>query len=141
MEILKLPFPNSPDWEYTIALGNALYGLRVRWNGRYGRWLLDLSLPSGDPIITSIPLVSNTDLLLGYDLGDVFAGTFVVAEDLTTIEPATLLDVGGGYLLGVGGGFILQVEPERQGVEGPDRHAFHRDTRPASLLYVGPEVA
>lgn len=42
---------NLPTQSQTVALGGALYRVRVRWSARRQRWVMDLLSSAGDPIL------------------------------------------------------------------------------------------
>jgi hypothetical protein len=82
----EVPLSPMPQ-KFSISLANVTYNLKLRWNDTlYGGgledpcWLLDISDATGDPILTSLPLVTGTDLLAQYGYLN-FGGQLVVQSD------------------------------------------------------------
>lgn len=59
-----LPTPNNVAYlRYNVDLSGASYGIRFMWNERDSAWYFSMDDPSGDPAVSSVRVVLNTDLL------------------------------------------------------------------------------
>lgn len=61
--ILNTRFDGSYWYSRTYTLGEADYSLDFSFNSRMGSWFLDVSDANGSPIVTSIRLIPNRNLL------------------------------------------------------------------------------
>ncbi len=52
--------------KFKIDLAGTTYSLKLQWCGPNNTWILDISTEAEVPILTSIPLVANVDLLEPY---------------------------------------------------------------------------
>ena len=59
--------PLSPEPQaFVIALARVNYRLQISWCAPAGCWILDISQPSGEPVVAGIPVVTGVDLLGQY---------------------------------------------------------------------------
>lgn len=66
-----IPTTGQVPQRFRVALGSTTYLLSLHWN-KYSRcWLLDIADTDARPIIHSIPLLPNTDLLGQFDYLDI----------------------------------------------------------------------
>ena len=76
---------------FLIKLVGKQYIFRVWWNALISTWMLDIATEDQAPIVSSIPLVTGTDLLGQYEYLGIGGGLFVSsdtgdADDLPTYE-------------------------------------------------------
>lgn len=61
----EIPLSAEPQ-TFNIPIAGTTYGFTVRWNIPNASWMIDISDSSGNPILTSIPMVTGADLLAQY---------------------------------------------------------------------------
>lgn len=73
MTFFLIPARNDLPWyQFKITLSGVIYTLVFRYNNRMQRWILDVSDPSGNPIITGLV---------------VLIGRFITAQYVTLALP------------------------------------------------------
>ena len=88
----EIPLSASPQ-SFRIGLGAQIYQCVVRWSVAANAWLLSLSDDTGDAIVSSIPLVTGTDLLSQYAYLD-FGGQLIAQTDHSPDTPPTYDNLG-----------------------------------------------
>lgn len=80
--------------QFTLQLRGVVYKLRVRWmDALLGGWMLDILTEQGVPIVTSLPLVTGSDLLAQHrHLG--LGIQLIVASSGDVDSPPTLTGLG-----------------------------------------------
>jgi hypothetical protein len=78
----------------SISLGGNDYRMRFLWNTMAGVWMMDISAMDGTPILSSIPLISEMDLIEQYGYLE-FGGGFVARTLGKYGVPATYSNLGG----------------------------------------------
>lgn len=68
--MIKLPGPTSPLTYARVALSGATYALEWKWNERDSAWYFGMDDPSGEPLVRSVRVVLNVDLLNGVPQSD-----------------------------------------------------------------------
>lgn len=77
--VFTVPARNDlPYYKFKIPLSGTIFTLAFRYNGRMQRWILDINDPSGNQIMSGIPIVISRDLFGQYvtlplPLGPLFA--------------------------------------------------------------------
>lgn len=63
----RYEIPLTPEAQnFSIVLAGVNYNILVVWNFINSTWQINFSLQDGTPILTSIPLIGNTDLFEPY---------------------------------------------------------------------------
>lgn len=92
---VQLPLvPSVPAYRFGTSILSVQYLIDVHWNGREGKWYMDLLTDDEVPIRNGIPLVLGA--VLGHDGAspDWPAGVFVVADLSRTGADAGFDDLG-----------------------------------------------
>lgn len=90
--IYEIPLVNQAQ-TLRISLNGVYYRLNVYWNSFSSNWNIDIANDKSVPIVTSIPLIANVDLLHPYDyLG--FGGKLVALTDNKIDMPPTYDNLG-----------------------------------------------
>lgn len=77
-----------------ISLGGTQYTLNVWWSVLANAWNVDILAADGvTPIVTSIPLVTGTDLLAQYGYLN-FGGQLIAQTDFKVSAPPTYANLG-----------------------------------------------
>jgi|SRR5215472_17519819 len=64
-----IPFQGVPE-SFSVTVNGVEYGFYTRFNAYSNNWMLWISDTNGNPLLSSIPMVTGTDLLEPYpDLG------------------------------------------------------------------------
>jgi hypothetical protein len=64
MALQSIPCRNDVPWYlFRITLSNVVYTLRFRFDGRMGRWMMDMADPNNNDIIVGVPLLIGINLL------------------------------------------------------------------------------
>jgi len=59
-----IPTPSGyPDLTVSVALSGATYRVRWMWNERASLWTFAIDSPSGDRLVSGVPVLLNADLL------------------------------------------------------------------------------
>lgn len=62
--LVEIPISgNIPDDKFTIILDQVVYVLRIKWNSRTGRFVMDISLEDGTILAQGICLCLNSDFM------------------------------------------------------------------------------
>jgi hypothetical protein len=84
MTIVEIPLRSgSFGWFETVVIDDVVYRLGFRYNGRMGRWIMDVSDAAGSPLVAGIPLLPSyplTDKFIGRVPG-LPAGQFVLVDE------------------------------------------------------------
>lgn len=65
--ILQIPVDNLDyDQQFSVELDGVVYRMRICWNDRFGRYVLDLSDEFGTLLVGGIPLLAGESLLTPY---------------------------------------------------------------------------
>lgn len=88
----EIPLSATPQ-TLSIALGSATYSLTLTWCDPGQCWTLAISDTQGAPILSSVPLVTGTDLLAPYAYLN-FGGQLVAFTDNAPAVPPTFQDLG-----------------------------------------------
>lgn len=66
MAIVTLPVDQDSPWfAFTTTLDSVSYTLEMAYNTRAQRWILSIGSATGSPILASVPIVIERDLLFG----------------------------------------------------------------------------
>lgn len=96
MAILTLPVDQDAPWyQFTITLDDASYTIEMAFNTRAERWMLTLSDAVGTPVVASIPVLIQRDLLSPFRTLAVPPG-YLIAGDTTGQQQQPTL---GSFLL------------------------------------------
>lgn len=88
----EIPFSAQAETFQIVMLG-VMYNITSHWSAPAGCWLLDIASGAGVPIITSIPVITGTDLLEQHSyLG--FGGGLRVQSDSAPDEVPTFVSLG-----------------------------------------------
>lgn len=81
-----VPWQDSPDFQFEIALDRFVYLMRLRWNDKASSWVMDLLTRSKTPLVLGTRLVASQDLLHG------FVGEFAPLGSLFVVGPTPELN-------------------------------------------------
>ena len=56
---VRIPWPDGPSWQQTIALDRRVYRLEARWNEIARAWFMDIATSGGDNLMTGIKIVQG----------------------------------------------------------------------------------
>lgn len=133
MRILELPWPEGPSWVYNIALSGEVYEISAQWNGRVGRWYIDIRQPNGEPILLGHAVVTDWPFFEGRpELEGRPPGELYVIDEVG-VKQDILLDLGDGHVLALDDDTLLSIGETF--FEGPGRFSFVRERRPARFFY------
>lgn len=63
-DLIQIPATSDfPSQKFTTTIDGTVYAIKIRWNGRFERWVADIMTDGEDPILVGIPLHINTDLM------------------------------------------------------------------------------
>lgn len=81
MDVYEVPL-NGKSERFTVNLpeGITLTAAAVWRNRGGGGWMLDLGLPDGTPLVTSIPLVGGIDLLASFRHLGIPGSLFIMSD-------------------------------------------------------------
>lgn len=88
----EVPLSPTPQ-KITMAMGGSTYELTVRWNVPNNTWMLDIADTDGNSILSSIPVVTGTNLLEQYDYLD-FGVSLFAFTDHDLDSPPTFDNLG-----------------------------------------------
>lgn len=61
--VVQLPASNDvPSYKFRVALSGSLFTLRLRYNTRMARWILDVADSQNNDILVGVPLLINYNL-------------------------------------------------------------------------------
>lgn len=93
----NIPLIPAPQ-TFNITLGTVVYKLTVKWNVPAQAWVLDISTPSGTPILSGVPLITGADLLEQYEYLN-FGGALYAQTDNAPDAVPTYTNLGSdGHL-------------------------------------------
>lgn len=91
----EIPLSPAPQ-RLSISLSGVQYQLVVKWNVPATCWMLDILDEDGTPMLTSVPIVTGTDLLGQYEYLGLGAKLYAVSDGENDIPPDfTTLGVTG----------------------------------------------
>lgn len=70
MAVFEIILPAGPASTQIVTLDGVRVSLRVWWNARVQRWLLDVATGAGEPIASGLALVTGRSLLSRFGLRD-----------------------------------------------------------------------
>lgn len=77
------------DQKATLSLGGLIYVVSLSWNERAGAWSMEIATPSGEVLVSGIPLVLGPKLLTRFADDRLPAGTWFVVDTLDEgVEPS-----------------------------------------------------
>jgi hypothetical protein len=77
----QIPTFNDVAWyQFKIILSGATFFLRMRYNTRMQRWILDITDPSNNDILDGMPLLIDRDFLNQYVIPNLPAGKIIVSS-------------------------------------------------------------
>jgi len=80
--IKEIPLSNNvQNYKFTINLRGAVYTLRLKYNYRMSRWFIDFRTVDDVAVVSGLPLLLGTDILLNYkSKAELPEGVFVMAN-------------------------------------------------------------
>lgn len=67
MATLELPVRSDlPSYEFQIDLEERIYTIRIQWNDRKERWVMNILTSEGVPVLMGITLLTNVGLIDQY---------------------------------------------------------------------------
>ena len=82
-----IPLISGPQ-TFTISLAGIQYIFTIRWNDVSNCWVLDIADQNSDPLVSSLPMITGTDLLAQRRFLGI-GGSLIVSS---TNNPATIPD-------------------------------------------------
>jgi len=80
--IIILPLGNDLPWyTFSISLTGVQYTIRMRYNTRAQRWIMDIADGQNNDIIDSIPLLIGRNLVGRFNSDSLPGGEFFVTDD------------------------------------------------------------
>lgn len=100
MAVLQIPADNSSaNYSFRIDLENVTYTLGFHFNTRMNRWTMDIGDGAGNPVVTGIPLIGNSDLTGRYQAAGLPPGRFFLVDTQGAAISPEFDDLGGRVLL------------------------------------------
>jgi hypothetical protein len=100
LDIVTIPLSNQLPWyTFTIALSGVIFTLRLRYNSRNTRWMMDVADAQNNDIINGITLLIDTNLLGQYVQPNLPLGMFFVVDNTGQNTQPTLLSFGTTHSL------------------------------------------
>lgn len=90
--INEIPLSPTPQ-KFTISLAGVQYQADVVWNSYSNNWNLSLANSLGVPVLSSIPLVTGSDLLQQFDYL-LLGGALITQSDSDLTKNPTLKGLG-----------------------------------------------
>lgn len=82
MVFLIVPARNDlPSYRFKINLSGAIFTLRLRYNSRMDRWILDIADPTNNDILNGLPILVERDLAGRFVISGLPLGTFFATDD------------------------------------------------------------
>lgn len=95
----EIPLSNDvQNYKFTITLRGTVYTIRIRYNYRMSRWIMDIRTVDDEAIVSGLPLLLGADILLNYkSKAELPEGVFIMAnfKDQYTEIDKTALGVDG----------------------------------------------
>lgn len=100
MAVLQIPTRSDIDsYSFTIDLDGKTYGFSFHFNGRMQIWLFSISTENGLPLVESVPVLVNTDVLGRYTSEDLPPGHILfVDKSGANLDPG-LDDLGSRVIM------------------------------------------
>lgn len=96
----EVPLSAQPQ-KFGISIGGTTYNLNVVWNSANMSWMIDIADSSGNPILSSIPMITGADLLAQYGYLN-FGFQLVAQTDNAPDVVPTFADLGStGHLFAI----------------------------------------
>lgn len=100
MQVLSIPARNDlPFYQFTINLSGVLYQLEFKFNTRMNRWILSVNNPSGDQIMSGIPILIGRALFNEYVELPLPEGTFFAQDNTLQDQQPTQFSFGLDHTL------------------------------------------
>lgn len=85
---------NLPWYRFTITLSNVQYTLRLRYNNRSTRWILDIADAANNNIIVGMPILLGLNVNGQYVVAALPPGAFFATDDTGAGEQPSLQSFG-----------------------------------------------
>lgn len=96
MAVLQLRIPSGPSSHQVVSLDGVSIGLRLWWNARGQRWILDVEDAQGEAIASGLGLVTGVSLLARFGVRDDLPPGALIAVDTSGAgAPPGRDDLGG----------------------------------------------
>lgn len=90
---------NLPWYRFATTLSNVQYTLRLRFNTRSQRWIMDIADAANTDILTGLPVLLGRDVNGQYVLAALPPGKFFATDDTGQAEQPTLQSFGLSHSL------------------------------------------
>lgn len=91
MTVFELPTqPNFPWYIFKASLATVIYTLRLRYNPRMSRWILDIADASNSDILNGVPVLINRNLNGQYVISGLPSGFLFATDNTNQNTEATL---------------------------------------------------
>ena len=95
MAVLKIPTRSDlPSYSQKIELDGTIYSLRIRYNERLERWVLDIKDQEETPLVMGVVMLTGVALLAQHVAEGAPPGDFVLLHKDGTNTNATRDDLG-----------------------------------------------
>ncbi len=103
MTYFIIPAGNTlPYYKFKITLSSVTYTLNFRYNGRMARWILEIQDPSGNQILSGLPILIQRSLTGQYSTLAVPIGTIFATDDTGKDTQPTQYSFGTDHTLWYG---------------------------------------
>lgn len=100
MATVRIPLrADLPAYNFRVELDTVIYILKMRFNERFGRWIMDIKTEQDVPILLGIPLFADVSLTTQYEKSDLPPGQFVIVNRADNDLPPGRDDLGGESVL------------------------------------------
>lgn len=95
MQVFIVPARNDlPFYQFTITLSGVLFQLEFKYNTRMSRWILSINDPSGNQIMSGIPILIGRALFNQYVELPIPEGTFFAQDNTLQEQQPTQFSFG-----------------------------------------------
>ena len=95
MAFIKIPTRNDLGYfSERVVLDGEIFILEIRYNSRFGLWIMDILNENGNPVAEGVPLQTGIVLLHGFIEVDLPKGYFMVLGDTQVTVDASESDLG-----------------------------------------------
>jgi hypothetical protein len=98
--VFTVPLNNTlPSYKFKITLSGVIFTLVLRFNTRTNTWFMDIQDPSGNPILTAIPVLIERELTSQYTTLAIPAGVFAALDETGQENQPSLYSFGTTHVL------------------------------------------